>query len=118
LDNNNAPPEIIIPSLRDFVSLGSARRTHLDAKIAILQAALNKTLEERNPLDIEIRKHQGAISPLRRLPTEILSLIFGFTMPSVGQLDNLLLPDPLGPWALSMVCSHWRAIVLSQPSLW
>ncbi|KAJ7763664.1 hypothetical protein DFH07DRAFT_1059307 [Mycena maculata] len=65
-------------------------------------------LEERNALDLEVRKHAGAISPLRRMPPELLSLIFEYT----------LAYSSAEVWNITAVCSGWRAIALSQPSLW
>jgi hypothetical protein len=80
----------------------------LNAKVALLQSALDKLLEERDELDIEIRKHEGALLPLRRMPTEILSLIF----PMALRLSES------APWTVSAVCARWRTIVVSQPRFW
>ncbi|KAJ6495397.1 hypothetical protein C8R45DRAFT_170084 [Mycena sanguinolenta] len=49
---------------------------------------------------------------LRRIPTEILSEIFTFTLPPHHVND-----EP-APWTISAVCSHWRQIVASQPRFW
>ncbi|KAJ7879191.1 hypothetical protein B0H14DRAFT_3858482 [Mycena olivaceomarginata] len=114
LDTNNPPAEYDHPALREFVSRGSARRAYLDAKIAPLKAELAKLLEERESLDAEVRKHEGALSPLRGMPVEIISLIFKFAAPFRSDVMNV----EEGPWVLSAVCSQWRIIALSQPSLW
>ncbi|KAJ7656537.1 hypothetical protein DFH06DRAFT_991785, partial [Mycena polygramma] len=113
LDTNDPPAEFHLASIREFVSRGSARRTLLDTRIAPLKSELEKLQQERDALDVEIRKHEGALSPLRRLPTEILCLVFIFAMPY-----NDLLSVKDGPWVLSAVCSRWRTILLSQPSFW
>ncbi|KAJ7812044.1 hypothetical protein B0H14DRAFT_3753981 [Mycena olivaceomarginata] len=114
LDTNNPPAESNHPALRAFVSCGSAHRAHLNATIAALKAELTKLLEERKSLDAEIWKHEGALSPLRRMPVEIISLIFKFAAPFRSSVMNF----QEGPWTLSAVCSRWRNIALSQPSLW
>ncbi|KAJ7314384.1 hypothetical protein DFH08DRAFT_895330, partial [Mycena albidolilacea] len=114
LDTNNPPAEYNHPALRAFVSRGSARRAYLDVKIAPLKAELAKLLDERESLDAEVRKHEGALSPLRRMPVEIISLIFKFAAPFRSYVMNV----EEGPWVLSAVCSWWRTIALSQPSLW
>ncbi|KAJ7812042.1 hypothetical protein B0H14DRAFT_3753978, partial [Mycena olivaceomarginata] len=82
--------------------------------IASLKAELAKLLEERESLDAEVRRHEGALSPLRRTPVEIISLIFTFAAPFRSDVMNV----EEGPWVLSAVCSRWRTIALSQPSLW
>ncbi|KAJ6582031.1 hypothetical protein B0H19DRAFT_929574, partial [Mycena capillaripes] len=112
LDTNDPPIESQIPFLRDFVSMGRARMTALDAKIASLQSSLDKLREERDGLDMEVQKHEGGLSPLRRMPTEILSLIFTFTLPPYQPGA-----EP-APWTVSAVCARWRLIVISQPYFW
>ncbi|KAJ7879186.1 hypothetical protein B0H14DRAFT_2160977, partial [Mycena olivaceomarginata] len=67
-----------------------------------------------NPLTPKFGKHEGALSPLRRMPVEIISLIFKFAAPFPSDFMNV----EEGPWVLSAVCSLWRTIALSQPSLW
>ncbi|KAJ7314378.1 hypothetical protein DFH08DRAFT_895315 [Mycena albidolilacea] len=97
--NTNVPPaENNHPALREFVSRGK----------------LTKLFEERESLDAEVRKHEGALSPLRRMPVEIISLIFKFAAPFRSYVMNV----KEGPWTLSAVCSRWRTIALSQPNLW
>ncbi|KAJ7314406.1 hypothetical protein DFH08DRAFT_895367 [Mycena albidolilacea] len=63
------------------------------------------------------RKYEAALSPVHRMPTELISLIFTFTLPPFATSDGLSSIQE-GPWLLSAVCSRWRAIVLSQPCLW
>ncbi|KAJ7918618.1 hypothetical protein B0H13DRAFT_1992236 [Mycena leptocephala] len=117
LDSNDPPAEFNISPLREFVSLGRARRALLDSKIAPLKAELEKLMKEHDSLDAEIRKHEGALSPLRRMPTEIISLIFTFALPPFVSSYGVMGVQEI-PWALSAVCSRWRKIVLSQPSFW
>ncbi|KAJ7763656.1 hypothetical protein DFH07DRAFT_812680 [Mycena maculata] len=80
--------------------------------MAFLQSSLDKLTAECNSLDVHIQKHEHALSPLRRMPTEILSLIFTFTMPPHHPCAES------GPWLVSAVCARWRTITLSQPLLW
>ncbi|KAK7024952.1 F-box domain-containing protein [Favolaschia claudopus] len=124
LGTNNLPAEHEFPALRDFVARGSARRAFLDSKISPLKVELEKLVEERDALDVEIRKHEGAISPLRHLPTEILSLIFTYAIqPGPGESFRYFayyhfMDMKFGPLPLSAVCSRWRRIALSQSNLW
>ncbi|KAJ7117468.1 hypothetical protein C8R44DRAFT_626721, partial [Mycena epipterygia] len=112
LDTNNPPDEIQLESIRDFLSSACAHMTLLDAKIASLRSSLDKLVKEDQALDIEICRHKGGVSPLRHMPTEIISLIFTFTLP----------PHVPGaqsaPWTVSAVCARWRTIALSQPYFW
>ncbi|KAJ7461934.1 hypothetical protein FB451DRAFT_1496226 [Mycena latifolia] len=77
-------------------------------------ASLEKASIERCALDPQIAKHKGARSPLRWLPTELISLIFKFT----NIPPPALFEDRSPPWALGQVCVRWRAIALAEPTLW
>lgn len=86
----------------------------VDTRLDLIMASFEKTSLERWSLVAQIGKLQGAHSPLRRLPTELLSLIFTFA--------NIPGSDPLAykrsPWNFSQVCAQWRAIALAQLALW
>jgi len=114
LETNDPPFESQIPGLRDFISRARVRLGAIDAKIAMLQSAMDELREESDAIAIEIRKHEGGLSPLRRLPTEILSLIFTFTLPPYAYVPYT---EP-APWTVSAVCARWRTTVISQPLFW
>ena len=59
---------------------------------------------------------QSAVSIVRRLPDDILRLIFSFVVEAVP--DHRRLDTNRGAWTLSQVCTRWRSIALSMPSLW
>ncbi|KAJ7483508.1 hypothetical protein FB451DRAFT_1234815 [Mycena latifolia] len=53
------------------------------------------------------------------MPPEVLGEIFSLTLPSVGDtLARRRFRNSHSPWVLTHVCSRWRAIALSIPSLW
>ncbi|KAJ6582024.1 hypothetical protein B0H19DRAFT_522388 [Mycena capillaripes] len=112
LEKNDPPVESELPHLREFISRGSARMRVLDARIALLQASLDKIIQEKDELDIEVRRHEGSFSAMRRIPMEIMSLIFSFTL-RPHQQDTAP-----APWTISAVCVRWRATVISQPCFW
>ncbi|KAK7024914.1 F-box domain-containing protein [Favolaschia claudopus] len=128
LDTNDPPTEHNIPALREFIVQGSAHRAFLNAVIYLglvkTDLELDKLIEECDALELEIRKHRGAISPLRRVPTEVLSLIFEFVVhpgeppyTTWGRFSCFITVRSV-PWALSAVCVRWHDIALSQPNLW
>ncbi|KAJ7498133.1 hypothetical protein B0H11DRAFT_1801159 [Mycena galericulata] len=72
-----------------------------------------KQLEEERALLSEYHSQNTAIiSPLRRMPSEILGQIFSWT------LSPAVLDVRESPWILTQVCSRWRAVSISEPSLW
>ncbi|KAJ7210449.1 hypothetical protein GGX14DRAFT_565663 [Mycena pura] len=78
-----------------YVFLGTCGRTH-------------------DALDYLLLDCETVLSPLRSLPTELLSLIFDF---SLAEPCDILEADP-PLWTLSQVCQRWRTILLSQPIIW
>ncbi|KAJ7780105.1 hypothetical protein DFH07DRAFT_1055785 [Mycena maculata] len=101
-------------------------------EIAYVQAVISKTDMRLTCLDDEISRFQdrpklasyraqniGIISPLRRMPPEVLGEIFSWTSLSVTEaLDYGGFSIKKGPWLVTHVSSHWRTIALSTPSLW
>ncbi|KAI0345914.1 hypothetical protein BDW22DRAFT_926699 [Trametopsis cervina] len=83
-----------------------------------------------------IRRIQNRHSAINRLPSEILGAIFEALMPSYPRLtfderdsDSDSEDDIIGysppPWvsqtahaASSLVCQHWRNVILTTPALW
>ncbi|KAJ7625645.1 hypothetical protein FB45DRAFT_1060310 [Roridomyces roridus] len=108
---NDPVQECQIPGIRTFIRHARARKNRLDEKIASLEVALNELYSERDALDEAICNHVVALSPIRRMPTEIISLIFTHCVENGAIfVDN-------AAWTLSAVCSRWREIALS-PVYW
>ncbi|CAA7267221.1 unnamed protein product [Cyclocybe aegerita] len=60
-----------------------------------------------------IRDHKALLSPLRRLPPEVLAAIFDHYISPFPSLDRVQYP-----WTPSHVCRAWREAALSHPHLW
>ncbi|KAJ6557220.1 hypothetical protein DFH09DRAFT_540422 [Mycena vulgaris] len=68
-----------------------------------------------------IKFHQALVAPWQRLPDEILSEIFAFTLPSFPDHTKMGLDwidGRRGTLLLCRICRSWRQIALSTPSLW
>ncbi|KAJ7147709.1 hypothetical protein C8R43DRAFT_529151 [Mycena crocata] len=85
---------------------------NLDEEISRLRDRLRKLEEERSLLSNYCTQNRGILSPLRRMPTELLAEIFLRT--SVGEALDI----KAVPWVLSRVSRHWTAVSISTPSLW
>jgi hypothetical protein len=73
--------------------------------------------KERASLLDYLAQNKAIISPLRRMPPEILCETFLLTLPSrVQEAAFASVHD--SPWVLTQVCSRWRAIAISTPFLW
>jgi len=114
----NSYEELLAKSRSNDIPKSAIERSQLHAHIDILR---------REPYEVESAKilelAKSLFSPIRRLPPEIMSLIFQF------EADELILicrttttrnPSNFSGFIflLTWVCTWWREIILSQPSFW
>ncbi|KAJ7221341.1 hypothetical protein GGX14DRAFT_429452 [Mycena pura] len=83
----------------------SFRLKALDHEIAQLQRAIDKLAARLLPL----------LSPIRRIPLDIMQEIFVACMPTHRNCDMRATEAPV---LLGRICSAWRAISLTTPRLW
>ena len=86
-----------------------------DAHIAELETALQAMTSKRSQLSETGTAHAALISPFRRLPPEILQMIFVFCLPPNR---NAVMHASEAPVLLGRVCSEWRRISLATPEVW
>ncbi len=140
LRSNDAPSPSEECKLRDSVSAGEARIAAVDNHVAALkelQQALSNQLaligaeleglsSVRGKVVARIAEHKRLLSPVRRLPPEILLKIFLetviFPMPRTqSQRDRYwwnFHPSKSSLWSIELVCKTWRRAVLDFPELW
>ena len=75
------------------------------------QAASTDLEGHKTTIIKSISAHESIISPLRKLPPELLQVIFQETC--WDPVTTFMLP-----WSLSQVCQSWRIIVHATPILW
>ncbi|KAJ6552818.1 hypothetical protein B0H19DRAFT_893593, partial [Mycena capillaripes] len=116
--NTNEPPEDSeLASIRSIVTNGGIRLTRLDTDISQLREQLRQLEEERLALSSFRARNMAILSPLRRVPVEVLSEIFLWTLPSLREpRERFHVTD--SPWFLTHVSRRWRAVAISNPSLW
>ncbi|KAJ6580859.1 hypothetical protein B0H19DRAFT_930621, partial [Mycena capillaripes] len=118
--NNNEPPDDFEKTyIQSVISETDARLACLDEEMAKLQNTL-KQLEEARASLLSCRTRNSAIlSPLRRMPPEVLGEIFSWTPASLrAELARGRFDMAHSPWVLTRISSRWRAVSLSTPSLW
>ncbi|KAJ6503737.1 hypothetical protein C8R45DRAFT_571301 [Mycena sanguinolenta] len=113
LTTNEPPQEPELAVLRPVARKTAARLACLDAEISRLKDQLSQLEEERAALAEYHAQNTTILSPLRRMPSELLGEIFSWTLP----LNRI--PDIRNaPWVLTHVSSRWRAVAISKSSLW
>ncbi|KAJ7605291.1 hypothetical protein FB45DRAFT_1069411 [Roridomyces roridus] len=105
----------VLAHIQDIVSKTRQRLASLDTNISDLRAQLMQLEDERSLLSDSLQKNTAVTSPLRWIPPEVLAEIFTWTLPEhyekPARVDEC-------PWVLGHICSRWREIALSTPSLW
>ncbi|KAL0067962.1 hypothetical protein AAF712_004865 [Marasmius tenuissimus] len=131
LSLSNNPPTLIEQSAlqREYDDLRRISAA-LDNEIARLRASLEAFEKKKNDTDARLSAYRSALSPYRRLPIEILRIIFELCVEEDANINARLeytsqFPDSSStldidkcPWALSQVCRGWRNLVVSLPALW
>ncbi|KIY62445.1 hypothetical protein CYLTODRAFT_494642 [Cylindrobasidium torrendii FP15055 ss-10] len=108
--------------LRELRLLLSAQIEHIDATLETLQAEHVKMADA-------ITAYKLPLSPVRRLPNELLQNIFGhlvsfpyeasFDETSIDPLEWCTSDDSESPlWALELVCKRWREALLGDAKIW
>ena len=87
-------------------------------ELAELDALLERLRLKRHDLTRKINRFHSPI--IRQLPPDVMSTIFEFCLPDFA--DHQVYPYPTEdlsiPLSLGAICSYWRDIAWSTPSLW
>ncbi|KAJ7312512.1 hypothetical protein DFH08DRAFT_943647 [Mycena albidolilacea] len=119
LNSNEPPNDSDSVFIQSVISKADAPLAYLDKEILKVQEKLRQMEDERAALSSYWRRNRGILSPLRRMPPELLREIFSWALPSNAEaLDVGRFDIGQAPWLLTQISSRWRAIALSTPSLW
>ncbi|KAG7449386.1 uncharacterized protein BT62DRAFT_1002958 [Guyanagaster necrorhizus] len=115
-----------VSALQTQVAHLHSYRHDLLAHLSIIDDNISALERERERLSQAIQEEKRLLSPVRRLPSEVLSLIFLETIvfpikrtPSTSESewwDIQLTENPL--WSIEQVCRQWRTVSVSFPELW
>ncbi|KAJ6465575.1 hypothetical protein DFH09DRAFT_529600 [Mycena vulgaris] len=115
LGTNYCPHDAEIEEIKALIVEPGLRLKSLDDEITDLQRTLDKLKEEHSRLGAYIEDHRALISPVRRLPLDIIQEIFLACIPTHR---NCVMSATEAPVLLGRICSSWRVISLSNPRLW
>ena len=119
LDFPEPPTESAIAHARAQLTLYHHDSRALELKIQDARDQLARLVEERQNAIREMEKDLASledkvaltkayVSPIKRLPNELLRHIFFFNFDDCAW----------SAWVISAVCSLWRRLVLNMPKLW
>ncbi|KAJ7740015.1 hypothetical protein DFH07DRAFT_751826, partial [Mycena maculata] len=115
LGTNYCPTDKEMVEIEALLIEPGHRMKRLDEEIVEMQKALDKLTEERDSLGAYIGAHKALVSPVRRLPLDIIQEIFVACLPTHR---NCVMSAREAPVLLGRICSAWRAISFSTPRLW
>ncbi|KAF7341990.1 hypothetical protein MVEN_01786000 [Mycena venus] len=115
LGSNYCPTDDELPQIKGLLIEPCLKLKSLDDEIATMRKALEKLTEERDALRAYVDAHEALMSPIRRLPLDILEHIFVACLPTHR---NCVMSAQEAPVILGRICSSWRAMSLSTPRLW
>ncbi|KAJ7649063.1 hypothetical protein DFH06DRAFT_1332085 [Mycena polygramma] len=113
IESNVAPSSIESQLTRAYIG-------ELESQIASLGGANGPSRRRRAELRQAVKSYKAVVSPIRRVPPEILGEIFSYLVPShfseISQIEQIVVDH--APWSITRVCSHWSAVALETPALW
>lgn len=116
---NDYPSDSQVSEIRAMIDGAFRDLGQLDADIKELEGILTQLRTERDEHNEHIDAFRSTLSPVRRIPAELLTSIFIFAVHDVRTL--MVFPNlegPCNPWPLSQVCALWRGVALATHALW
>ncbi|KAG5650650.1 hypothetical protein H0H81_011488 [Sphagnurus paluster] len=132
---NHPPPEPTVSSLEGMVAHHTSNIETIDCDMFRTQLKINALVKEFQSLadaraheEKELNFCQHMLSPIRRVPPEVLTRIFGYAIyaeppaapltPHRGLIPMPPAIRPSSPLTLSHVCAAWRHAVFGLPNFW
>ncbi|KAJ7584390.1 hypothetical protein C8J56DRAFT_1166534 [Mycena floridula] len=120
--SNHSLPDDEIIALQEIAALDT-RLGELDSRIVAVASLLEALQRHQIEIQRSITLRKGLVSPIRKLPNDVLGDIFieAHESESSDAFSKLWSPFDMEsiPWAVSQVCSRWRQIACKAcPSLW
>jgi hypothetical protein len=113
---NNIPSSPLeIENTRRDIANTEAELTSVDLQIAQLKDMLTEARSRRSQLKNLVEGQRSLLSPIRRLPVDMLRTIF---QDITEKYDPALGLSRLPVFSLGGTCAHWQDIVHHTPSLW
>ncbi|KAJ7255834.1 hypothetical protein B0H12DRAFT_960797, partial [Mycena haematopus] len=115
LRTNAVPSDAECDSIRNLLEGSLKDLADVSEEIKRLQSLMDEAAHKRERLQQFIDAHLALLSPVRRLPDDIVRSVLTATLPSTG---NATISSDEAPLLLCRVCKSWRALALSTPQLW
>ncbi|KIM36882.1 hypothetical protein M413DRAFT_77600, partial [Hebeloma cylindrosporum] len=115
LRNNDIPSESAIREVKEALKTPFNELREIEVEIQRLCDLVETLKIERQGVQRRIDDYNVILSPVRRLPVDVLHEIFFRCLPTHRNPTMQLSEAPV---LLTRICSSWRAIALSSPRIW
>jgi hypothetical protein len=118
LHTNRVPTDFQIRDIINLIQVQQIQRSDIELERERLLLALERTAQTLVEVSDVISDLKATLSPIKRMPDEILALIFEHCLPKRSP-DNPSFDYPSHTLPrLGLVCSSWRQIAHAHPRLW
>ncbi|KAJ8089355.1 hypothetical protein PM082_014603 [Marasmius tenuissimus] len=125
-EGNAYPPLKAESAYKAVIVEANAQMASIDDKLERIKLMILSLEQERARISGIVGKYQRMLRPIHKLPTELLTRIFVFSLDIkvVRDWAGLPIQPPSSldtsqqPWVLSQVCRSWRKLASSIPALW
>ncbi|KAJ8580917.1 hypothetical protein M405DRAFT_938534 [Rhizopogon salebrosus TDB-379] len=121
LHTNRVPTDVQKRDIINLIQVQEALRSDVEFEREELFRGLERTSRTLVEVSDMISDLQATLSPIKRMPDEILALIFEHSLPvrSPNEPFTVLSPSRnFAPIRPGLVCSSWRRVVHASPRLW
>jgi len=116
LNTNHSASSLEIGQIQELLIQPTQELNRLNSEIQHLKSTLSYLFAQREKLQGFVNSHRALISPVRRLPPEVLSEIFVHCLQDKERNPTRSVGE--APLLLTLVCRRWREIALSTTRLW
>ncbi|KAK0447032.1 uncharacterized protein EV420DRAFT_887098 [Desarmillaria tabescens] len=121
---NEPPTDDECAEFENIISNGDSHISHLDQRLSQVQKLISDLTTEKGIVRKRIAASKRIMNPVRKVPYDVLEQIFSCAADEEDVMDTPAAcpSDSLDlrhfHWAISRVCSTWRAAALSTTRLW
>ena len=112
---NYAPSDEECLEINNILEQPRARLLQIEEEISRVEKILSDLHRERDSVSDAIDKYAILLTPIRRIPRDVLQEIFIRCLPTDR---NAVMASNEAPLLLGRVCSSWRTTSRSTPQLW
>jgi len=115
LQTNDVPSQDVVREVTDFRARARQDLADVDAELQRLGNLRDQAQRQRTQIVEDVDTYSIILSPIRRIPDDILHEIFSHCLPTNR---NPVMSTSEAPLIHTQICRSWRSVALSCPRIW